>query len=178
MTYIESYTSTTIFCSLNGLDFGDRVTTLCTFHAYIYMRRQGTGGSAELCTNYIAPFEHKTSEQVTPRGNVQTMTMHPVSLVLSLPVRRGARPTLSPLFFTHLKLAHVRSVSQAALNSSAVLANDLSRLIASGGGRPRSSPPTVLSSEEDLFPSTRGKIHEENKSNSYIAKAMCRPKTR
>lgn len=51
----------------------------------------------------------------------------------------------------------MRSVSHAALNSSAVLVNDLSRLIASGRGSlpppPLSYPPTVLSSDEDLLPS-------------------------
>lgn len=66
---------------------------------------------------------------------------------------------------THLKLAHVRSASHAELKSSAVLANDLSRMIASGGGSlpptPLSSPPTALSSEEDLFPSSHIFLSEE-----------------
>lgn len=68
----------------------------------------------------------------------------------SLPPRARIGPAVS-LSIAHLKLAHVRSVSHATPNSSAELVNDLSRLIASGGGRPRSSPPTALSSEEDLF---------------------------
>lgn len=95
----------------------------------------------------LVPYQREQANKATPAHRGAHHASRPFS-------RSAAGSAVTP-FIAHLKLAQVRSASHAELKSSAVLANDLSRIIASGGGilplPPLLSPPTVLSSEEDLL---------------------------